>query len=967
MNRGLITRVAAAFLLCAPALGGARGQEPPGAANSQNPALKEVEVGAAAFRLGDPVPDWVEPAAIPPAGAKAPVVIRLDDTQIMVADTQVVHVHRALEVNDAAALTAAGQLSIGFVPEYQRLHLHAVRVLRDGETLDRTSSSTVRFLQRETALELGMYSGEVTASILVNDLRVGDTLEVVYSVEGQNPVFGGRYAGIVAIDQRAPQQSRRVILNYPERRPIGWRRAGPWPADAAAPVEESRDGMHRLRFQEAPVAEAAFEPGTPPDHIGYRALQFSEYRGWDEVVSWANGLFTAARVTNPELRAVVERLRGLPGDEERVSAALEFVQSQIRYFSVSLGESSHRPAAPDVVIGRRYGDCKDKSLLLMSLLTEAGIESHPVLLNLGRRKALHDMLPMPQLFDHVIVKVTLGGRDYWLDPTRLGQHGRLARMGQTHEGTEVLPIAPGVTGYTTISTPGIADLVRNEVVETAELPKFDGDAAFTVRQTWTGAGAEHVRVLFERLQGQRLTKLFGDALESRYPGTRIVGEPHVDDDRDANVVTATAAYSVPGLAIERDGNYMVRFAPANLTGALATPPSSVRKTPLGVLRFPSDSRYSIEVKFPDNVSNLGDPQITTKEDAWFSYRLEETFRGNVAKTTLALTTLADEIAPADIKAYAQDLQLLNNVRSAIFVPKEAIKSGDAATPGGSDFVAVLRGRLTDATAKLTETIGSGKLSGRDLAEPYCRRGEAFSDLGHFEEARKDAAEALKLAPNSGKSFLCRAYVNFNAGDFGKSIDDYSSAIAFGSTDPHTFYMRGLASFYAGDLDDAAADFGKASAASDNQTTLYSDLWLSWTLQRLGRPVPEAVAKRAAADPRGDWPRPALAMINGGLTPEEMLRIVDAKSGDDARMALAEGYFYAGQRYLVLGDKAKAREYFEKTRALEVIIYTEHVAAGFELKKLAREGATAGHAGTGVGSGAGIGSGTATETATGGGH
>ena len=934
MNRGFITRAAAAVLMCAAAAGGARAQDAPAApAAPQPPPLKEVEVGAAAFRLADPVPDWVEPAVLPPGNRSGPVVIRLDDTQVMVADTQVVHHHRAIQVNDAASLTAAGQLSIGFVPDYQRLHLHAVRVLRDGEALDRTASSTVRFLQREVGLEFGMYSGEVTASVLVNDLRVGDTLDVDYSVEGQNPVFAGRYAGIYTFDQRAPQLSRRVVVNYPETRHISWRRAGPWRADAAPPVEDSRAGMHRLRFEEAPVAEVAIEPGTPSDHIAYRALQFSEYDAWADVVSWASGLFETDGVNDPELRQVVERLRALPTDEQRVSAALEFVQSQIRYFSVSLGESSHRPTAPDTVIRRRYGDCKDKSLLLMSLLREVGIESHAVLLNLGRRRVMRDMLPTPLLFDHVIVRVTVAGRDYWLDATRLGQHGRLARMGQSHEGNEVLVIAPGVTGATTIATPDIADLVRNEVAETAEIAKFDGDATFKVRQVWTGAAAENIRVLFERLQGPRLSKVFADVLDTRYPGARITTGPQIDDDRDNNLIVANTTYSVPGLASEREGNWIVRFAPANLAGALATPPSSVRTAPLGVLRFPFEAKYTFEVKFPDNVSELGDPVVTTKADPFFAYTVEETFRGNVAKTTFDLRTLAAEIPPADVKTYAQDLQVLSNVRSAIFVPKGAIKT-DPGTPGGGDLVDLLKSRLDEAAGKLTETIGSGKLTGRDLAEPYCRRAEINSDLGRVEDARRDAAEALKLAPSSGKSFVCRAYVEYNAGDFGKAIDDFTSAIAFGATDPHTFYMRGLASFYAGNLDDAAADFGKSSAASDNTTRLYTDLWLTWTLQRLGRPVPADVTGRAGADPRGDWPRPALAMVNGILAPEEMLKLLETKSGDEAREALAEAYFYLGERYLALGDKLKAREWFEKTRALNVIIYTEHVAAGFELKKLA---------------------------------
>ena len=94
-------------------------------------------------------------------------------------------------------------------------------------------------------------------------------------------------------------------------------------------------------------------------------------------------------------------------------------------------------------------------------------------------------------------------------------------------------------------------------------------------------------------------------------------------------------------------------------------------------------------------------------------------------------------------------------------------------------------------------------------------------------------------------------------------------------------------------------------------------------------------KRAAAEPRGDWPRPALAMLNGQLQPDDMVKLLERKSGDDLEMARAEGYFYLGQHFLAKGDKAKAREYFEKTRELGVLMYTEHVAARFELERLKR--------------------------------
>jgi lipoprotein NlpI len=531
------------------------------------------------------------------------------------------------------------------------------------------------------------------------------------------------------------------------------------------------------------------------------------------------------------------------------------------------------------------------------------------------------------------VQAVVDGSIYYLDPTRLGQHGRLSRMGQIHEGAEVLLIAPGVTGFSKIVSP-VTNQIRDDVTETASLAKLGGDAELKVHQVWTGVSAESMRVVAERLPKARLTKLFGDALEARYPGTRMLGEPQIEDDRVDNMMSVTTSYIVPKLATEKDGNWFVRFAPTNLAGAVIAPPSSVRTTPLSIPRFPFDARYTFEVKFPDEVSVITDPKANSVDDKYFAANISQAFRGNLSKTIIDFKTLSSRVEAQDIGKYAEDLRSLNiAVGGAIVVPKNSVKSVDLNTSSTKSFSEILRDRLLEGIDKMTETINSGKLTGKDLAQAYCARSDNYTDLGKFDEAMRDSSEALKLAPNASTSFSCRAYVYFNAGEFDKSVADYSRAIALGSTGPHTFYFRGIVNFYAGKLEDAASDLYLASAANDNESRMYSDLWLSWTLQRLGKPVPAAVAKRAAADPHGDWPRPALAMINGDLAPEEMLKLLDQKSGDERRMALAEGYFYLGQRYLALGDKSLAREYFEKTRQLDVIIYTEHAAAGFELQRL----------------------------------
>jgi len=925
----LVVRAALALFLCWSILVPAQAQT-----NSENPPLKEVEIASNAFSLGDPVPSWVDPVAIPQVTANLPVVIRLADTQLLVASIPVNHSHRAVLVNDAASLSAVGQIAIAFVPQYQHVQLHAIRILRGQEVLDRTTSSTIRFLQRETGLEAGVYSGVVTASILVNDLRVGDTLDFAYSIYGQNPVFGEKFASGVVWDQAFPVSLRRIVLNYPAARRVSWRLLDGEQAKPLVPTESTRDGMQKLVFEQPSLTATHDEAFSPPGYSAFRWLQFSEFAGWDDVVRWASGLFQIEGPLDDGLRDVVEKLRTRPTNEERVVAALEFVQSEIRYFSVALGESSHRPTEPNVVLARRYGDCKDKSLLLIALLKELGIPSEPVLLEFGRRNGLERALPSPGLFNHVIVRVNVDGHFYYLDPTRLGQHGRLDRMGQLHEGTQILLIDRDARQLSTISSANVADLVYNEVSETATLPKFGADGELHVRQRWNGLAAEAARILIERQPREQIVKSLGEALESRYPGSKLKADPEIQDDRVNNTVTVVTRYAVPKLAVEREGNWFVPFKATNVGGALVSPPSPTRAGPLTVPRFPYVAKYSFEVTFPEEVSAVSDPSARTVEDKYFAYTAMSSFRGNLSKTTIDLKTLKPQVEVVDIQKFGEDLRSADDaVKGAVVVAKAWIKPAGSANGDTKDFAQSLRDRLRESIDKTTETIKSGKLTGSDLAEAYCSRGATYSDLDQVDDALRDTNEALKIAPNSTKMISCRAEVYFHSGAFEKSIDEYSHAVTLGATRSMTFAHRGISRFYAGQLEDAADDFAKASDADDTEAQLYNDLWLTWTYQRLGRPLPDAVAKRAVADPRGEWPRPALAMLTGHLSPEEMLKLVERKSGDDRQMTLAEAYFYVAQHYLVDGDKAKAREYLEKTRQLDVAIYTEHVAALFELNRL----------------------------------
>jgi lipoprotein NlpI len=276
--------------------------------------------------------------------------------------------------------------------------------------------------------------------------------------------------------------------------------------------------------------------------------------------------------------------------------------------------------------------------------------------------------------------------------------------------------------------------------------------------------------------------------------------------------------------------------------------------------------------------------------------------------------------------------------TATFVAKSSIKSTDV--QASLDFRHRLEGQLQETITKTTATIAAGKLSGSDLADVYCLRGNAYADEGHFDEALQDGNNSVRLAPTASAPLSCRAEVYFRMGQFDRSIADYSKAISLGATDAAAFRGRGVSKFLAGHLEEASADFVKASEFADPETKIYCDIWLATALGRLNKPLPEDVVKRAAADAHGEWPRAGLAMMTGAISPDAMLKTLDEKKGDERTMTLAEAYFYVGEHYLAARETGTAQSYFEKTRDLGVIIYTEHISAELELARLKRDGATA---------------------------
>ncbi len=107
---------------------------------------------------------------------------------------------------------------------------------------------------------------------------------------------------------------------------------------------------------------------------------------------------------------------GLSTEEEKIDALFRFVADSIRYVAIEFGEGSTVPRPATQVIENRYGDCKDQTVLLVSLLKAIGVDAYPMLATSYDTSSFSRAVPNDMQFSHVVTYLPTDPPRY-MDPT----------------------------------------------------------------------------------------------------------------------------------------------------------------------------------------------------------------------------------------------------------------------------------------------------------------------------------------------------------------------------------------------------------------------------------------------------------------------------------------------------------------------------------------------------------------------
>lgn len=287
-------------------------------------------------------------------------------------------------------------------------------------------------------------------------VAVGAVVEEEIVVRDEKPFFAGGTVYREFVGRPVPVLRTRIIIDAPESLPL--RHITSLLPDAQ--VKETRaNGRIRWTLEQGSIDEMpTMEANLPADAPGWPSVEFSSGASWETVAGEYREM-TEARIRNDDARPLLSGIKAAPQGErfEYISKLVARLHREVRYTGVEFGAARLIPAYPGDTLRRRFGDCKDKSTLLIAALRASGIDAYLALLAAGDDQDVSPRLPGLGMFNHAIVYVPGegGDSDLWIDAT-----AEYTRVG-------VLPV-PASDRLALVIRQGTRELMRTPALRSAD-------------------------------------------------------------------------------------------------------------------------------------------------------------------------------------------------------------------------------------------------------------------------------------------------------------------------------------------------------------------------------------------------------------------------------------------------------------------------------------------------------------------
>jgi transglutaminase-like putative cysteine protease len=448
--------------------------------------------------------------------------------------------------------------------------------------------------------------------------EVGVNGQVCYRSERvrHTPIFAGRFSFQYRLyPYEVMEQATLDVVLHDSRAVVEMRKL-------SGGLVAQQDGVRHYRYTHAIAERMDPDPGDPPRSVFDPGVWISNYADYAALArAYHEGAAPMAAVT-PEIQALAEQItQGKTGTRAQVKAVYEWVVKNIRYVAIMVGRGGWVPHSAAAVLQHRYGDCKDKSILLEALLRAKGIESTAVLIQVDPVYTI-PMPPQEGAFDHVITYVP--ELDLYLDGTE-----SFTPLGVVRKWLADKPLLHVRTGEV---RRGPVSSYRINHVDVQTVLTMQSDGHFTGRTRMSKRGwfePSSREVQFEN-KAEPMERVINEVLAvANETGVGTIKTPDPEDlgvpwevlseyilDPISNV-PGPGAFALP-----------VGVAPGELLRrALIKPTTQKRRS--GYRCFPETLRERYTIRFPNNIRITRIPAAVLFSEGQLRYRAQYRLRQGV--------------------------------------------------------------------------------------------------------------------------------------------------------------------------------------------------------------------------------------------------------------------------------------------------------------------------------------------------
>jgi hypothetical protein len=307
---------------------------------------------------------------------------------------------QVIQILKPAGVARWAEQSIAYQPDREKATVNWMRVLRpSGEvisekpTLSQTSDVAASIVNP-------VYTQTKVVRYSLSNVAPGTLVDLSWTIESDNPPLPGDMLSSWSVSLATPGMRSHFELDVPDavtpqivERHLDFQR-----------TEVRKNGRHIYTWATSNITPPKSEIFAPDSSVPAMSVRVGAPLTWSAIGRWYNNLSKDRYTLTPALVATIDSVVHTSRTaDDSLRALHQWIATDLRYVSVSLGIGGYQPRFPEATVGTGFGDCKDKATLFIAAARHFGFTAYPVLLNSSGGDETD--LPAIEQFDHVIAAV----------------------------------------------------------------------------------------------------------------------------------------------------------------------------------------------------------------------------------------------------------------------------------------------------------------------------------------------------------------------------------------------------------------------------------------------------------------------------------------------------------------------------------------------------------------------------------